>query len=722
MRNYTFPIYRQAALLLLAFMASPCQTTGQAQSQSTAKTNVDEVLLDLVVRDRKGKPITDLTSQEITVTDDGVKQKILSFRLVRGSEAVSATGASTPLDPLRQIRLVTLAFEPLAAPDQRKLARTAALDLVRGDQGVNVFYSVVVIDTRLLVLQHFTKDRTALAKAIERATEGVSAPRLTAESDAIVAQLQNILSISPTNNTDAAIRNVNILSQATNVADAGDSTPGPPTDPTTAGMAKVMLDMLRMDGSAQANGARMSLGALKALVAGLREMPGRKSIMYFTIGMYLAPELDTMFRNLVATANRDNVTFYSVDTRGVTVGAQNDTAMMQLNAAAAASANTTQRLDGGAAPAEVMAADNAEVAGRANMDLPLRDLAESTGGFLIGDSNDLRVPLHHVNEEINSYYEVSYNPKIENYDASFRKVGVATSRKDVVIRTRTGYFALPAASAATGLAPYEMPLLKTISDGKLLDDVQYRASAIVLQPRKEATTVAILLEVPLGGLAPIGGTGATNVHCTLVALIKDSKGALVEKITNDRSLRVTAAQRDSGKFLDKTILNLAPGKYTLDSAVADMANMKIGAQHAEFDVTGAGTGVGISALIPVRWFTPDTKDLDPEDPFQVGGGSVIPTMDTDFKMIPNSGFRMFFTVYPDASISARPMVEIDFIKDGRISETAPMEMPPADSRGRIPYLMTIPAEAMRAGSYEIRATVTQGDTSAVATTTIRFEP
>jgi len=722
MRNHTIPIYRQSALLLLACMPLPCQPAGQtAPPQSTAKTNVAEVLLDLVVRDKKGKPISDLTPEEIAITDNGVKQTILSFRLVRGSEAISVTGASTPLDPLRQIRLVTLAFEPLAAPDQRKLARTAALDLVRGDQGVNVLYSVVVIDTRLLVLQHFTKDRAALIKAIERATEGVSAPRLTAESDAIVAQLQNILSISPTNTTGAAIRNVNILSQATNVADAGDSTSGPPPDPTAAGFAKVMLDMLRMDASAQANGTRMSLDALKALVAGLREMPGRKSIMYFTAGMYLGLELDTIFRNLVATANRDNVTFYSVDTRGVMVGNQNDAAMMQLNAAAAASANTTQRLDGGAAPAEVMAADNAEVSGRANMDLPLRDLAESTGGFLIGDSNDLRVPLHHVNEEINSYYEVSYNPNIENYDASFRKVGVSTSRKDTVIRTRTGYFALPSAAAAAGIAAFEMPLLKTISDGKLSDDVRYRASAIILRPKKDAATVAILLEVPLEGLQATSNSTSTDVHCTLAALIKDFKGTLVQKISSDRSLRVTAAQRDSGKFLDKTILILPPGKYTLDSAVADMANMKIGAQHAEFEVPGAGTGVGISALIPVRWFTPNAKDLDPEDPFQVGGGGVTPTMDTDFKMISNSGFRLFFTVYPDPSISARPMVEIDFIKDGKVSETAPMELSPADSRGRIPYLMTVPAEAIRPGAYEIRATVTQGSTSAVATTTIRFE-
>jgi VWFA-related protein len=131
--------------------APPAVPQQQTPASTTIKTNVDEVLLDLVVRDKKGKPITDLTPEELTITDNGSKQTILSFRQVRGTEAVSATGATETLDPMRQIRLVTLAFEPTDSPTQRKLAREAAIDLVKGDQGTNVFYSVVVIDTRLLL-------------------------------------------------------------------------------------------------------------------------------------------------------------------------------------------------------------------------------------------------------------------------------------------------------------------------------------------------------------------------------------------------------------------------------------------------------------------------------------------------------------------------------------------------------------------------------------------
>jgi len=368
-----------ATLILLA-AAPPALPQ---QPPTTVKTNVDEVLLDLIVRDKKGKPITDLKPEEIAITDNGAKQSILSFRLVRGSEAVSSTGASMPLDPLRQIRLVTLAFEPLAAPDQRKLARSAALDLIKGDQGTNVFYSVVVIDTKLLILQHFTKDHDSLAKAIERATEGLSAPRLTSESDAIMAQLKSALSSNP-GATGGAPQDVNVLSNATQVAATTVGGTGPPTgDVLAPTLARIMLDMMRMDAQAQSNGTRLSLGALKALVDGLRAMPGRKSVMYFTAGMYLGTELDTMFRNLIATANRDNVTFYSVDTRGVMVGSQNAGAMSQLDSGAQSSNNTTN--SGMRVTTDQMtAADTYETAGRANLELALRDLAESTGGFLFG--------------------------------------------------------------------------------------------------------------------------------------------------------------------------------------------------------------------------------------------------------------------------------------------------------------------------------------------------
>src|SRR5690242_12461083 len=102
-----------AALVCLpAFAQQPAAPAAAAQTP-TVKATAEEVLLDVVVRDKKGKPITDLKPEELTVSDNGAPQTLTNFRLVRGAEAVSQTGATTPLDPLRQLRLVTLAFEPL---------------------------------------------------------------------------------------------------------------------------------------------------------------------------------------------------------------------------------------------------------------------------------------------------------------------------------------------------------------------------------------------------------------------------------------------------------------------------------------------------------------------------------------------------------------------------------------------------------------------------------
>src|ERR1019366_8607429 len=306
-------------------------------------------------------------------------------------------------------------------------------------------------------------------------------------------------------------------------------------------------------------------------------MPGRKSVMYFTSGMDRGPELDNMWRNLLATANRNNVTFYSVDTNGVMTGSQNAGAMGQLNSANAASGATTQQ-DNRVTTDQIKASDNAETAGRSNMQLPIRDLAESTGGFLIGDSNDLRVPLRHVNEEISSYYEVFFNPAISNYDGSFRKIAVSASRKDLVIHSRNGYFALPP---------------------------EARAGALLLQPRAEGTAVAILVEVPLRELQPIVGPAkpTTDVHCSLLALVKDAKRDVVQKLARDREFQVTPEQLKLGNFLDKMTVMLPAGKYSLESAVMDRASGKIGTGHSEFTVPAKAPGVAISSLTPMRSYT-----------------------------------------------------------------------------------------------------------------------
>jgi hypothetical protein len=97
--------------LLLAAAAVPLPAPAQQGAGATVKTTVDEVLLDLIVRDKKGKPVTDLKPGDITVLDNGAKQTFTSFHLVSGSEAITSSGARFAWlrSPLRRCRKPTSA-------------------------------------------------------------------------------------------------------------------------------------------------------------------------------------------------------------------------------------------------------------------------------------------------------------------------------------------------------------------------------------------------------------------------------------------------------------------------------------------------------------------------------------------------------------------------------------------------------------------------------------
>src|SRR5580765_8727401 len=118
-------LFASLTVLLLAALGSAAQSQPQQanpeQSNTTLRSTAQEVLLDMVFRDKKGKAIRDVRPEEIHVSEDGIEQTLTSFRLIEGNaaEAAATPGTNTAtmgrVDPLREIRLVTLVFEGLDA-------------------------------------------------------------------------------------------------------------------------------------------------------------------------------------------------------------------------------------------------------------------------------------------------------------------------------------------------------------------------------------------------------------------------------------------------------------------------------------------------------------------------------------------------------------------------------------------------------------------------------
>src|ERR1051326_4620490 len=95
---------KPAVLFAAALMAGSSASAQQnpapapADSKTAIRSSAQEVMLDIIVRDKKGRPVKDLQSNEIEIFDADAVQKPRSFRLVTGPEAKSpgVPSESTP--------------------------------------------------------------------------------------------------------------------------------------------------------------------------------------------------------------------------------------------------------------------------------------------------------------------------------------------------------------------------------------------------------------------------------------------------------------------------------------------------------------------------------------------------------------------------------------------------------------------------------------------------
>jgi VWFA-related protein len=172
-----------AALCAVSAMAAVgAQDRPPSGAQAVFRSATDLVVLDVVVRDRRGQIVRDLKSSEIEIQEDGSRQHITQFRFFEGGVLVHSE-PPTSSDPSRSVvtpdgttvktlhhpNLVTMVFDQLG-PQARTLARTAALDFVRLQDRPDVLVSVFQIDQTLRLTQQFTTDRQRLQAAITQVT------------------------------------------------------------------------------------------------------------------------------------------------------------------------------------------------------------------------------------------------------------------------------------------------------------------------------------------------------------------------------------------------------------------------------------------------------------------------------------------------------------------------------------------------------------------------
>jgi VWFA-related protein len=715
--------YRRVITFIILFVfAVPLTVCAQINAQSL-KIGAKEVLLDLIVRDKKGRNVRDLKPEDLEVYEDGVRQRINSFRLIESNLTPGKTIApeAIPIDVEHPINLVTLVFDNLDN-SSRKLAREAALDFVNNPALSNVLISVYVMSQRFFVLQPYTSDRAKARQAIEAAT-GRAETQYPNLSKQIVEQMQiiaNAADFGPGPNAPPQAQANVISTQNPQVSPFAGLTPsglGSGGTGLDKALAQITLNTYRaIEAAAIDQQARASIYTFLNVVREQRLLLGRKSLLYFSTGLVIPPNLVDVMRTTMSEANRANVSIYAIDARGLQQDIESDRARAQLSMAIKASNGAYNEGGSMAAMAESFkSSEMAESSLRLNKQGTLAELAEGTGGFMIANTNDLKKPLKRVVEEIGSYYELTYEPTAQELDGKYRKLSVKLARSDAKLTTRNGYFAVPNVDGKAVMG-YEMPMLAAINEKVLKHEFPFQSGVLRFAPTANDAQHLLIMAVPLSEITfkTDKAKKLYSTHFAVLALVKNEKGEVVTRVSQDYPLQGKLERLESlkkGNFDFTKAFALAPGKYNLQTVVHDFESGKTSVESRSLVVPAPASNLAISSLTLIRRLESSGANKPSDDkPLLTINGRIVPNLGDVVNAEKEKAMGFYLVAYTTAKENAT--LTLEFLQSGEVVAQTMMKLPATDEKGRIAHLFSVPADSFGSGEYQARAIVRQGQTQA----------
>jgi VWFA-related protein len=355
-------------------------------AQLPFRAETSAVVLDVVVRDGDGRPIVSLSRDDFEVIEAGKRQTITVFEGPAGKPpagAPSANSSTTSGKPAGQAdspRVVALVFEQLG-PSARIAATAAARQLLIGLRSRD-FAGVFAVDRAVHTLCRYSPPSPAVDDAIDAVERRPGLP----------------------------LRRAGAVPSS----EFGDADRGQPTQETRD-------EAKRTRGFA-------TLDALAQIVAGLRLLPGRKTVVLFSEGFALDQSEESAqltrndgprtmddtwlsdgrferFQRLIEQANAAQVAFYTFDAAGLRIE------------------SPFARGGFGRAPY-----------------VGLLALAEGTGGAFVENTNDLSRGAVRAAEDQGAYYVLGYVPP-GPADGSYKQVQVRLRArcKGCTVLARRGY-------------------------------------------------------------------------------------------------------------------------------------------------------------------------------------------------------------------------------------------------------------------------------------------
>lgn len=427
---------RIAVLSVLAMVVG----SGSAQTAAPAAQNADAqttlritsraVLVDVLVTDKKGKPVKGLPQSAFAVTEQGRPQTISFFEehtagpiapvsVPKLPQNVFSNYSAYPLPPAINVILLDSLNTRMAS--QMWVHSQALKFLANTKPGTEA--AVFTMGLGLHFIQGFTSDPALLAAAVKNKKNN------------------NIEQSVMVTGQDESNGQANLLGMMGASAGSG------PTGGTVASpeaIAALSTFFAENESSRQFDRFFVTLENLQRLAAFLNSFPGRKNVIWFTESVpaiFLQPSsggsiqenpsIESELKKTLDMLSAARVAIYPVDARGVQGNTvynaetvlPNATSPMQM--AATLSSNYS-------------ADDQTRNADQAAMEI----LANETGGRAFKNTNGLGQVMDTISDLSSDFYTLSYTPTNERMDGAYRSIDVKVPGGKYTLFYRRGYFAL----------------------------------------------------------------------------------------------------------------------------------------------------------------------------------------------------------------------------------------------------------------------------------------
>jgi VWFA-related protein len=730
---------RQTAIILgaILFAAGPLTAAGQQQQNAaranSAPTTVSAILVDVVVRDRKGDPVKDLTAGDFDIYEDGVKQDVGSMTPIFLPEPAAATAAAAPVTAAKPAtapadapavaqeeavakapQMIALVFDRLTA-DSRTLAYHAAVKYL-GDQSVSTNYLAVYgIDIKLIPLQNFTRDAGLIKKAIDN-----FANRSTSQFGSTTEDLKKA---DAQQNNAMDLQDRASQAAATGGAAGGAAAAAIGADAAQAQFQEMSASMTQTFDSLERDQAGFaSANALLSVVNGMKSIPGRKSIVFFSEGMAIPPNVFEQFRSVIDAANRANVSIYPMDAMGLRAESSVGVVRDEINNEGKLN---TRRTGADKAGGAMMAnLERNEDLLRMDPSSGLGELADKTGGFLIQNTNDLRGGFTRIESDMRNYYMLTYVPKNDNFDGKFREINVKVKRGGLSIHSRKGYYAVH--ETGQPMRTYEAPALAALDRTPVPNAFPVRASFLRFPEKDHPQRISVVVQLSTAPITFVPADDKKTYTSDFTVLVRFSDGAkqVIDKVSQRYQVAGPIEKLDqakNGQVVFYRQPDLPPGFYTMETVVYDALGKKASVRFATIELPNEDTAqLRMSSLMLVSRGE-HAENADGDNPLIVHNTLLYPNLGVPFKKASDKELAFFFTAYAGADAQSPLSGTIELLQNANVVARSALQLAAADADGRVQQLSRIPIEALPAGEYQLRILVTQGKRTVSRSTEFRIE-